>query len=131
VSCLPCEREAEKRRNGAAMSQGKMVLVIEDDAEIREIIATVLEDGGYQIDSASNGAEAFRMAQEHEPDAVILDVTMPAMGGHSSRSGAPDPLTAVRQSWSFHPRATDKPPSTVARRRTCPSRSTWTCWRRR
>jgi len=63
------------------MSQDKTVLVVDDDAEIREIVATVLEADGYRVDTASNGAEALRKAHEHEPDAVILDVTMPVMGG--------------------------------------------------
>ena len=63
------------------MSQDKAVLVVDDDAEIRELVATVLEDDGYRVDTASNGAEALRKAHAHAPDAVILDVTMPVMGG--------------------------------------------------
>jgi CheY-like chemotaxis protein len=63
------------------MNQDKTVLVVDDDAEIREVVATVLEDDGYRVDTASNGAEALRVANEHEPDAVLLDVTMPVMNG--------------------------------------------------
>jgi CheY-like chemotaxis protein len=61
--------------------QDARVLVVDDDAEIREVVATVLEDDGYRVDTASNGADALRKANEHEPDAVILDVTMPVMNG--------------------------------------------------
>ena len=57
------------------------VLVVDDDAAIREVVATVLEDDGYRVDTASNGAEALCKADEYRPDAVILDVTMPIMGG--------------------------------------------------
>ena len=63
------------------MRQGKTVLVVDDDAEIREIVATVLEDDGYRVDTASNGAEALRKANDHQPDAVVLDAMMPVMDG--------------------------------------------------
>ena len=57
------------------------VLVVEDNTELREIIATVLEDDGYRVDTACNGADALRKAGEHQPDAVILDARMPIMDG--------------------------------------------------
>jgi CheY-like chemotaxis protein len=81
VSRLPCERGAAKRRAGATMRQDTRVLVVDDDAEIREIIATTLKDDGYSVDTASNGAEALRKANQHQPRAVILEVMMPVMDG--------------------------------------------------
>ena len=63
------------------MSRDARVLVVDDDAEIREIVATVLEEDGYRVDTASNGAEALRVANESQPDAVILDARMPVMDG--------------------------------------------------
>ena len=57
------------------------VLVVDDNTEIREIVATMLQDSGYRVDTASNGAEALRKATKHEPDAVILDIMMPVMDG--------------------------------------------------
>ena len=63
------------------MSRDARVLVVDDDAEIREIVATVLEDGGYRVDTASNGAEALLEAEKHRHNAIILDVTMPVMDG--------------------------------------------------
>jgi CheY-like chemotaxis protein len=57
------------------------VLVVDDDPQIREVVATVLEDDGYRVDTASNGAEALRKAEESLPDAVILDAMMPVMDG--------------------------------------------------
>jgi len=57
------------------------VLVVDDDAAIREVVATVLEDDGYRVDTASNGAEALSKAGQQRIDAVILDVTMPVMDG--------------------------------------------------
>jgi CheY-like chemotaxis protein len=66
---------------GVTMRQDARVLVVDDDPDIREIVATVLEGDGYEVDTASNGAEALRKVGEHEPDAVILDAMMPVMTG--------------------------------------------------
>ena len=63
------------------MGHDARVLVVDDDAEIREVVATVLADDGYRVDTACDGADALRKADRHRPDAVILDVTMPTMGG--------------------------------------------------
>jgi CheY-like chemotaxis protein len=62
-------------------SQDVRVLVVDDDAATRDVVATVLEDDGYRVETASNGADALRMADQYRPDAVILDVTMPVMDG--------------------------------------------------
>jgi two-component system, OmpR family, response regulator MprA len=63
------------------MSQDTRVLVVDDDPEIREIVATALEDDGYTVETASDGVDALRKVSEHEPDAVILDAMMPIMSG--------------------------------------------------
>jgi CheY-like chemotaxis protein len=63
------------------MSQDRPVLVVDDDPEIRDVIATVLESDGYSVETATNGAEALRMAEEREPSAIILDSVMPVMDG--------------------------------------------------
>src|SRR5215212_6281905 len=57
------------------------VLVVDDDPDLREIIASLLEHDGYRVEIASNGAEALDKADEHRPRAVILDATMPVMDG--------------------------------------------------
>ena len=63
------------------MGQDASVLVVDDDKGIRDVIATVLEDDGYNVATASDGAEALRKVGEHEPDAIILDAMMPRMTG--------------------------------------------------
>src|SRR5215212_3060873 len=63
------------------MREDRSVLVVDDDPEIREIIAMVLEQDGYSVDTASNGAEALHKANEHQPHAIILDARMPVMDG--------------------------------------------------
>jgi PAS domain S-box-containing protein len=57
------------------------VLVVEDHPPLRELIATVLEDAGYRVLTAANGAEAVRLAGEDSIDLVLTDVVMPGLSG--------------------------------------------------
>jgi CheY-like chemotaxis protein len=58
------------------------VLVVDDDDEVREITKLALEImGGWDVIQADRGAKALRLAAEHLPDVVLLDVMMPEMDG--------------------------------------------------
>ena len=57
------------------------VLVVEDDADLREIERTVLEYYGFSVASAVNGAEALRLLEHATPDVILLDLMMPVMDG--------------------------------------------------
>ena len=58
------------------------VLVVEDQANERELLATCLRLGGIEVATASNGREAFDYLHEHElPDLVLLDMSMPDVDG--------------------------------------------------
>ena len=63
------------------MRQDTRVLVVDDDAAIRDMIAMLLEDDGYHVDTACDGAEALRKANQRQPRAIILDAMMPVMDG--------------------------------------------------
>jgi CheY-like chemotaxis protein len=66
---------------------GRKVLVVDDDDEIREITQLALEVmGGWQVLSADRGAKALKVAREHRPDVVLLDVMMPDMDGPTTFS---------------------------------------------
>jgi CheY-like chemotaxis protein len=59
-----------------------MVLVIDDDAEIRQALTEILEDENYSVSAASNGKEAIDMVSRGPcPDVILLDVMMPVMDG--------------------------------------------------
>ena len=59
----------------------KTILVVDDDPDARDFFITVLEDNGYATVSARDGNEALERIQEHAPDLVTLDVTMPEKSG--------------------------------------------------
>ena len=61
----------------------KSVLVVDDDADIRETLTLVLEDEGYAVASVANGEEALSWLRSHEerPDVILLDLMMPIMDG--------------------------------------------------
>jgi DNA-binding NarL/FixJ family response regulator len=56
-------------------------LIADDDAASREILETRLRAGGYRILTAHDGQEALALAQEHQPDLILLDIMMPRMTG--------------------------------------------------
>ncbi len=60
---------------------GKTVLLIEDSASDRALIALRLERTGYVVASAENGREGLRRLYELRPDIVLLDVVMPGLDG--------------------------------------------------
>ena len=57
------------------------ILLVDDDADILEIVGFNLETEGYQVLKANNGKEAVAIAKREHPNLVILDVMMPEMDG--------------------------------------------------
>ena len=59
----------------------KKILIADDEAHIRELVAATLGSEKYEIFEASNGKEALNEARSIAPDLVLLDVGMPVMDG--------------------------------------------------
>jgi DNA-binding response OmpR family regulator len=57
------------------------ILVIEDDRDIRELIAFSLSYADLDVDTAGSGAEGLDKARQQAPDMILLDVRMPKMNG--------------------------------------------------
>jgi CheY-like chemotaxis protein len=68
---------------GPAASQGSRgtVLVIDDDATARELIATHLAGNGFAVETAANGVDGLKRARELRPAAITLDIVMPNIDG--------------------------------------------------
>ncbi|MEY8210216.1 response regulator transcription factor [Corynebacterium sp. MNWGS58] len=58
------------------------VLVVDDEANIVELLTVSLKFQGFDVRSANSGTDALRIAREFRPDAYILDVMMPGMDGY-------------------------------------------------
>ncbi|HYF76605.1 MAG TPA: response regulator [Symbiobacteriaceae bacterium] len=58
-----------------------LVMVVDDDPDVRTIVGMMLERGGYAVRTASDGQEAFRIIMENRPDLLILDLMMPNLDG--------------------------------------------------
>lgn len=59
----------------------KRVLVVDDEPAIRELVVALLEDEGYEVAAAANGAEALDILAQRRPDLLLTDVMMPVMDG--------------------------------------------------
>jgi CheY-like chemotaxis protein len=71
----------------------KIILVVEDDAEILSSLAEAIREEGYVVRTAANGFQALAEVQEHAPDLIFLDLMMPRMNGwkfvEALRRGSP------------------------------------------
>ncbi len=60
------------------------ILVVEDDRDIRELIAFTLRFSGLEVETASSGTEGLEKARAFQPDLILLDVRMPKMTGYEA-----------------------------------------------
>lgn len=65
------------------MLRGQTVstLVVDDDPDVVEFMTHLLRSAGYDVSSASDGDEALRQAEAHDPDVVFLDINIPEQDG--------------------------------------------------
>ncbi len=57
------------------------VLIVDDDPDIRGILAFTMEDAGFEIREAGDGAEAIAAMEKRAPDCLVLDLMMPGVDG--------------------------------------------------
>jgi two-component system chemotaxis response regulator CheY len=57
------------------------VLVVDDDDAILEVVAVILQEVGYAVKTAQNGADALAMVEQAVPALVLLDMRMPVLDG--------------------------------------------------
>ena len=78
------------------MRLGK-VLVVDDELEVRQVLREFLSSRGYDVTTASGGAEAVAIVETIKPDLILLDVAMPDMDGVETlkRIVAIEPTLAV------------------------------------
>ena len=59
----------------------KTILIIDDEADIRDILSYNLKKEGFNVHAAENGPLGIKLAELHKPDLILLDVMMPEMDG--------------------------------------------------
>jgi len=65
--------------------QSALILIVDDDRDLREALAETLEDAGYEVVAAVDGQEGLRQMRAFRPSVVILDLVMPNMDGWQFR----------------------------------------------
>jgi len=71
----------------------RYVLVVEDDPTLRELYRSSLRAAGYAVVAVSDGLDALRRVEREAPDAVVLDLALPRLGGRDVQKelkSAPD-----------------------------------------
>ncbi len=68
-------------RTEAQIAMPELILVAEDERDIRDLLVTFLEIGGFTTVAVPNGQEAVKQAVDRRPDLILLDVRMPRMDG--------------------------------------------------
>lgn len=83
------------------MAQEQSVLIVDDDAIIRELMRLVLTEEGFDVIEAPDGAAALELAGQAQPALILLDLLMPVMDGwqfiesYYRRTGPPAPIIAL------------------------------------
>jgi CheY-like chemotaxis protein len=62
----------------------KKILIVEDNSDIRAMMATYLALNTYEVIEATNGYEAIEIALEQKPDVILMDIAMPVLNGLDS-----------------------------------------------
>jgi len=70
-----------EREPGIVYGNGELILVVDDEPEIRSAMKGLLKHLGYRTEVAANGAEALDVFQREKPHAVLMDINMPEMDG--------------------------------------------------
>jgi len=65
----------------------QLVLVVEDDSDLRQTIQWLLEDEGFLVETAGDGKEALERATQRKPSLVVLDMGLPIIDGNGVAAG--------------------------------------------
>ena len=91
----------------ASAPRGRRVLVVDDNVDAAQTLATILELDGYDVRVAYNGGEGLRIAAQWPLDAGVLDIGIPDINGYELcrrlRAGAERPLLLIAcTGWGQH-----------------------------
>lgn len=83
VSSLPDDLRVRAAQAADAMATGggKLVLVVDDEEEIRKLVKRLLTQRGHRVIEADRGLLALRLVKDHTPDLIVLDAMLPELHG--------------------------------------------------
>jgi len=64
------------------MYENKKILIVEDEANIRNVISMYLKKEGFKVLETGNGLEALTLTEQERPDLIILDIMLPGLSGY-------------------------------------------------
>jgi len=64
-----------------APAEGGTILVVDDDLDVRRVLADAFQAEGFRVMTAANGMQALHRARDTAPDVIVLDLSMPMMSG--------------------------------------------------
>ncbi|MEM5871249.1 MAG: response regulator [Candidatus Aenigmatarchaeota archaeon] len=59
----------------------KKIMIVDDEANLRELVSAILEQEGYEVITAEDGKDALEKLKKVKPDLILLDMMMPGMSG--------------------------------------------------
>ena len=74
-------QDAASPRAGRYAQMNPVIVVVEDDAQIRRVVDGYLQQAGYEVSTALDGPSGLAMIQQLQPDLIILDIMLPEMDG--------------------------------------------------
>jgi CheY-like chemotaxis protein len=90
----PGEAWSPAKKEAPGVDLHPLVLVVEDDSDVRQMVTSAVEKLGYNVIVARNGLEGLEMARAYRPDLVITDALMPKLDGREmARRLKEDPET--------------------------------------
>jgi two-component system OmpR family response regulator len=94
------------------MSHRPTILVVDDDRDLRELLATLLEEEGYEVATANDGRSALEEVRRHRPTLILLDMKMPVMDGwhfcaNLREAGVPPPIVVITAAANAEGRAAE------------------------
>lgn len=60
---------------------GQTILIVDDDAHIRDVVRFALQKSGFRTIEGKNGSQALELVEKHSPDLLLLDILMPELDG--------------------------------------------------
>lgn len=72
-------KKKSNKKEVVKKDSNKKILVVDDEKDIRETVKLLLEDEGYNVVTARDGATCLKQVKKHNPDLIVLDIIMPGL----------------------------------------------------